>query len=56
MDRKEVEFCRRQGERLLRLAHECVDPQIREQVTAMANEWLERARAKERLPKLSSPA
>jgi hypothetical protein len=56
MDRKEVEFCRRQGERLLRLAQECVDAQIREQVTAIANEWLERAKAKERLPKMSSLA
>jgi hypothetical protein len=47
MARSEAEFCRQQAERLMRLAHECVDPQIRAQVTAMAKEWLDRARAKE---------
>jgi hypothetical protein len=47
MDRTEAEYCRHQAERLLRLAEECVDPAIRDQVRAMANEWLARAAAKE---------
>jgi hypothetical protein len=46
MHRSEAEFCRDQSERLLRLAQECVEPSIREQVSAMANDWLERAKAK----------
>jgi hypothetical protein len=50
MHRSEAEFCRHQADRLLRLADGCVDPQIREQVTAMANEWLERAKAKTKDP------
>ena len=50
MRRSEAEFCREQSERLLRLAQECVDPAIREQVTTMANEWLERAKAKDSPP------
>ena len=51
MQRTEAEYCRYQAERLLRLAQQCVDPEIRDQVTAMANEWLERVKAKEPPPK-----
>ena len=36
----------RRAEKYRRLAQECVDPAIRKQVTAMANEWFERAKAK----------
>jgi hypothetical protein len=46
MSERETEFCRRQAGRLRRLAEECVDPEIRKQVTEMAEEWAERANAK----------
>ena len=51
MHRTEAEFCRHQAERLLKLVNECVDPKIREQITALTNDWLGRAVAKESLPK-----
>ena len=47
MPTSEAEFCQRQAERLLRLAEDCIDPEIRAQVIAMANEWLEKAKPKE---------
>jgi hypothetical protein len=47
MHRSEAQYCRNQGERLQRLAAECMDPAIRDQVTAIATEWLERATVKE---------
>ena len=37
---------RTQGNRLYRLAKQCTDPGIRDQVNAIANEWVERAVAK----------
>jgi hypothetical protein len=51
MNRTEVEFCRQQAERLFALANECVDPRIREKVKALAQEWAERAAAKENISK-----
>lgn len=53
MHRTEVEFCRRQAERLFKLAQQCVDAQIRDQVTRLAIEWADRATAKESLSKES---
>jgi hypothetical protein len=47
MHRTEAEFCRHQAQRLLKLAKECVDPQIRDQIVTMADEWVGRAIAKE---------
>ena len=46
MSYRETEFCRRQAERLQRLAEECVDPEIRKQITALAAEWAEMAKEK----------
>jgi hypothetical protein len=34
-----TEFLRRQAERFLRLAQECTDPEIRDQLVSMANEY-----------------
>jgi hypothetical protein len=51
MHRSETEFCHEQAERLLALAKECGDAQVRDHLTVMANEWLDRAKAKEALPK-----
>jgi hypothetical protein len=47
MHRSEAQFCRDEAERLLRLAMECGDAQVRDDLTLMANEWLERAKTKE---------
>ena len=55
MYRNEAEYCREQAGRLLRLAQECVDPKVRNQVSNIANEWLERAKAKERRRHVGSP-
>jgi hypothetical protein len=33
------EFLRRQADRFLRLAQECTDPKIRQQLTSMADEY-----------------
>jgi hypothetical protein len=46
MSYREAEFCRRQAERLRLLAEECVDGEIRKQITDLAEEWAERANAK----------
>ena len=51
MHRTEQEFCRDQSVRLLQLAKECPDPQTRDQLVMMANEWLERAQVKEKQAK-----
>ena len=44
MKRTEAEFCREQAERLLKLAKECTDFKVREHLTDMAQEWVERAK------------
>jgi hypothetical protein len=46
MSPKESEFCRRQAERLQSLAKECTDPELRDQISAIAKEWADRAAAK----------
>lgn len=48
MHRTEEEFCRDQSIRLLKLAKKSPDRQIRDQLVMMANEWLERAKAKDK--------
>jgi hypothetical protein len=45
MHGSESEFCRRQANRLLKLAEQCSDADVRGQLAVMANEWLERAKA-----------
>ncbi len=52
MHRTEEEFCRDQSIRLLKLAKESPDRQIRDQLVMMANEWLEQAKAKDKLAKI----
>ena len=47
MKRTEAQFCRDEAERLLKLAKECSDKKLRDHLAVMANEWLERAKAKE---------
>jgi len=47
MYRTEVEFCRQHEERLLQLAQQCVSTKIRHQIAMLANEWADRAKAKE---------
>jgi hypothetical protein len=46
MLRTEAEFCRQEAERLLELAKECTDLQVRQHLTQMAHEWVERAKVK----------
>ena len=46
MSYRETEFCRRQAERLQRLAQECVNPEIRKQIIDLAAEWSEMAKEK----------
>jgi hypothetical protein len=46
MNPTQAEYCRKQAERLFSLANECIDPQICEQVRAMATEWAEMASSK----------
>jgi hypothetical protein len=44
---RRAEFCRKQAQRLFSLAEQCVDPQIRDQVSSIAREWEQQANAKE---------
>jgi hypothetical protein len=53
MHRTEAEFCRQQAERLLKLAQQCVNAEIRDQITILANEWANKAKAKESLSKVT---
>jgi hypothetical protein len=46
MRRTEAEFCRDEAERLRKLATECTDLQVRQHLTEMAREWVQRAKAK----------
>ncbi len=47
MHRSEAQFCRVEAERLLNLARQTTDPNVREDLTRMASEWVQRAKAKE---------
>jgi hypothetical protein len=51
MQRNEGQFCRDESARLLKLSQESTNPKLRAELLSMANEWLERARAKEAVPK-----
>ena len=51
MHGSESEFCSRQADRLRKLAAQCSDDEVRDQLSVMANEWLERAKAIEGLAK-----
>jgi hypothetical protein len=51
MHRDEVQFCRDQAQRILELAKECTDSKVRDRLAMIANEWLDRAKAKEKLPR-----
>jgi hypothetical protein len=42
----EAAFCRRQANRLHALADECDDPDVRDQIAKIAEEWAVRAAAK----------
>ncbi len=50
MHRTESEFCKQEAERLLTLAKESDDRKVRDHLKLMAKEWMERARAKDKLP------
>ena len=50
MPSSETEFCRKQAERLMRLAEHCSDPNTRAKVLELAQEWLQRASSKEPPP------
>jgi hypothetical protein len=43
---RRAEFCRKHAQRLFSLAEQCVDPQIRDQVIALARQWEQQANAK----------
>jgi hypothetical protein len=51
MHRTEAQFCRDEAARLLELAKVSDDPVIRDHLAVMANEWLDRAKAKDPPPK-----
>ncbi len=51
MRRTEAQFCRDEAARLTELAKECADRKVREHLYVMADEWLERAKAKHPPPK-----
>jgi hypothetical protein len=51
MRRTEAQFCQDQATRLTELASECTDPKVRDDLLAMAREWLKRAKAKDPPPK-----
>ena len=55
MDRSESQFCRDEADRLLKLANECSDAKVRNHLHVMASEWLERAKAKEKLGERDLP-
>jgi hypothetical protein len=47
MHRSEAQFCRDQAQRILELAKGSDEPRVRDHLAMMANEWLDRAKAKE---------
>ena len=51
MQRSEAQFCRDQAQRILELAKGYGDSKVRDHLAMMANEWLDRAQAKEAKPK-----
>ena len=55
MHRSEPQFCRDQAEHLLKLAKECEDTKVRDDLCVMASEWMERAAAKEKLQNRDLP-
>ena len=55
MQRSEAQFCRDQAQRILELAKGCADSKVRDHLAMMANEWLDRAKAKESPNPQSSP-
>jgi hypothetical protein len=50
MHPSEAQFCRDQAQRILELAKACDDRKVRDHLAMMANEWLDRAKAKESPP------
>lgn len=46
MDRSESQFCRDEAERLLKLAKEITDANVRQHLIDMASEWVARAGVK----------
>ena len=46
MDRSESQFCRDEAERLLKLARETTDQNLRAHLVQMAEEWVHRAGVK----------
>ncbi len=53
MHRSEAQFCRDEAERLLNLARQTTDSTVREDITRMATEWAQRAKAKEVSPAMT---
>ncbi len=53
MHRSEAQFCRDEAERLLNLARQTTDSTVREDLTRMATEWAQRAKAKEVNPAMT---
>ena len=47
MPRTEAEYYRSQAERMHLLAKQCTDPNVRDQVEAMAKNWTDKAVARE---------
>ena len=45
MHRTEAQFCLDQGERILKLATDCEDPELQDQLLKLAQEWTERSKA-----------
>jgi hypothetical protein len=46
MDRREAQFCRDEAERLLKLARQAVEPEVKQHLLDMAEQWVKRAAAK----------
>ncbi len=55
MHRNEMQFCRDEAQRLLELAKKCSESRVRDRLAMIANEWLDRAKAKENLPRSAKP-
>ena len=48
MYRSEAQFCRDEAERLLKLACEATDPELKKRLLEMAEEWVQRAKETEK--------
>jgi hypothetical protein len=55
MQRSECEFCLAQSQRLLELAAQCSDAELRDELAMMADEWNERAKLSSDLVVVRSP-